>query len=237
MNFNVNKLFRVLSIVLFIGFFIIFSSVVFLEISPFYLVPMRGKILLSAVMVVLLLTSSVMHTHIQPTLKEKYKTMGRATWILFIVYIFYLTLMLFFDVYFGRLIFAFNGSYSEYITTKINLIPFHTIGEYWQRMQHGLYDISWVNVLGNIVAFAPMGVFIPVLLPKFRVFHRYLLLMLVVITCLELMQLLLMVGICDIDDLILNTFGAMLMFWTLKLKIVQKILVRLYLIKTPTQTY
>ena len=66
------------------------------------------------------------------------------------------------------------------------------------------------NLLGNILLFTHLGIFLPVLFPPLRKFFRTLLSVTFIITIIELCQLALMVGSCDIDDLILNVSGAAL---------------------------
>ena len=54
---------------------------------------------------------------------------------------------------------------------------------------------------------------LPVCFPKLRFLMRVLLTVTVLIVCVELIQLLTLVGSCDVDDLILNVLGAAIGFW------------------------
>jgi len=103
----------------------------------------------------------------------------------------------------------------ESISYSLNLVPFRF-----------LFDVSgytirtWItNVGGNIVLFIPMGVFIPVLFPKTRAWSwgQFILKAIVLIAIIELVQLLLMCGQCDIDDVILNVSGMCIGFACTKL--------------------
>lgn len=72
-------------------------------------------------------------------------------------------------------------------------------------------DIFYVaeNIIGNILLFAPLGFFLPLLLNKFRKFKKTVLAGFLVSLLIECSQLFL-IRATDIDDLILNTLGVML---------------------------
>ena len=65
------------------------------------------------------------------------------------------------------------------------------------------------NIIGNVVAFIPFGIFLPVLS------HRRIKLIATTLysfslsLAIELTQLITMVGSCDVDDLILNCLGGL----------------------------
>lgn len=92
-----------------------------------------------------------------------------------------------------------------------NLTPFETIFINIERLS-GWHDLS--NLVGNIVAFIPFGIFL-VLLSKMS-FIRVLAGTFCFSLCLECLQVLFSVGIFDVDDLILNTFGGLLGYWVIK---------------------
>ena len=92
-----------------------------------------------------------------------------------------------------------------------NLYPFREIKRYifhWKQI--GLLS-SFLNLFGNIIGFAPLGFLLPSFSGRCRkywyntVMAGYLLSFGV-----ELVQLLLRAGSCDIDDVILNTTGTLL---------------------------
>jgi glycopeptide antibiotics resistance protein len=91
-----------------------------------------------------------------------------------------------------------------------NLVPFNTIKRYIIHYDHFNFDIWFKNLFGNIVLFVPIGIFLPLLNKKYK---RVLVLTaasIALIAVVELIQLLSKVGSFDIDDIILNTFGALL---------------------------
>ena len=80
---------------------------------------------------------------------------------------------------------------------------------YEQGNQHfwDYYIGYWGNIFGNVILFLPFGFLIKILNPQKRaltlVLYGFL-----VSTCIEVLQLLLQIGVCDIDDVILNVTGA-----------------------------
>ena len=87
-----------------------------------------------------------------------------------------------------------------------NLKPFEAYS-YWFSI--GLYGQIVKNLLGNIVAFVPMG-FFEMALSKHKKFWKVVLKCFIIVTCLELFQFLSCLGYLDIDDITMNTFGCLL---------------------------
>jgi Glycopeptide antibiotics resistance protein len=93
--------------------------------------------------------------------------------------------------------------------TQINLIPFvNTIIPYLEGQQST--RIVMENLLGNILAFSPLGFFLPLLFKSCNRLKVTFLLSLGVSLLIEIVQLLFYLGTCDIDDLILNVVGSLL---------------------------
>lgn len=132
-----------------------------------------------------------------------------VTAILFIIYIAFLFYFLFFSENYGRTNTARGYRY--------NLVPFAEIKRY--IIYHRSFKMSQilVNLLGNIVAFVPMGYF-------FSCFFNRKILTSILCGALssvlvELIQLITMVGSFDVDDIILNTLGVIfgcLMYYIVK---------------------
>ena len=94
---------------------------------------------------------------------------------------------------------------------KYNLLPFETIGRFLRLLgssQGGLRTHAFINLVGNVVMFIPLGFFLPKLWQKQRKLWRTLLTTVLIILLVELTQMFTLVGTCDTDDLILNTLGA-----------------------------
>lgn len=82
---------------------------------------------------------------------------------------------------------------------RINLRPF---------LMFKQFRIGSTQVIGNLVMLLPLGIYTPLLFPKLSGFFRVFFICLLVSICIELMQLITNVRSTDIDDVILNTSGA-----------------------------
>lgn len=102
--------------------------------------------------------------------------------------------------------------YPVQLREHLNLVPFRVIKNYlriFTRPANRIFlPYALTNFLGNILLFIPLGFFPPVLKPRLRKFWKTLLLMLGIMVTVEILQMLLLVGTCDVDDVILNAFGA-----------------------------
>jgi len=103
---------------------------------------------------------------------------------------------------------------------KNNFIPFKSISEMLQ--QHNISTFLR-QILGNILLFAPLGFFVPLIFKNISRFRSILVIGIVSSVGIELLQLMLssILGITykvtDIDDIILNTIGAISGFIILRL--------------------
>jgi len=116
--------------------------------------------------------------------------------ILFVAYVILLTYLTFFSQYYGRGI----GHRS------INIIPLRTIIEF---LTSG-YNMNSIitNILGNIIAFMPMGFLLSIVFKKLHTFLRVGAVILFTSTLIEVAQYFVGVGASDIDDIILNVLGG-----------------------------
>jgi glycopeptide antibiotics resistance protein len=79
------------------------------------------------------------------------------------------------------------------------------------------FRIASTQVIGNLVMLLPLGIYIPLLFPKLSGFFRVFIICLLVSVSIELMQLITNVRSTDIDDVILNTSGAVVGYIIYKL--------------------
>jgi glycopeptide antibiotics resistance protein len=91
-----------------------------------------------------------------------------------------------------------------------NLIPFKTILFYLKG--HNGVLIASINIFGNIIALVPLGFLVPFVFQKMN-WTKIILLASITGLTIELTQLVLHIGIFDIDDVILNGIGVMIGFW------------------------
>lgn len=99
-------------------------------------------------------------------------------------------------------------------TTDYSLIPFRTIREFWHAYRTGALsnEIIVRNLIGNIVLFMPMSWFLPILFEALRNKWLYALTLLGGICLVEVVQHISYRGVMDVDDVILNFAGAMVVF-------------------------
>ncbi|MBD5142360.1 MAG: VanZ family protein [Ruminococcus sp.] len=139
--------------------------------------------------------------------------------ICFIIYLLALLYLLFLQRIFvrgSRIQEIEDYGFWQSIKWSVNLIPFRTILDYIQQMDpisiHSVHDYAFQNIIGNIIWFLPMGVFLPYFSQKQRNFLKFFLTAFFMIVCIEIMQLITLLGSCDIDDLLLNLLGSCIGF-------------------------
>ncbi|WP_312749962.1 VanZ family protein [Epilithonimonas hominis] len=109
------------------------------------------------------------------------------------------------------LLFFASFRYSPTILFEIKTVPFETINDYTTNV------IKWdkiefiKNIFGNIILFIPYG-FLGILYPKLNQFKWLFLTFFITINIIEFSQFYFKRGYADIDDVILNTFGAAIGF-------------------------
>lgn len=90
---------------------------------------------------------------------------------------------------------------------SINLIPFHSINQYLSGSSDTIRRFAFGNVIGNIVIFIPLGLYLPLFKKDKRVLVNLLFIFFVSLVV-EILQGLLGIGVSDIDDIILNSLGG-----------------------------
>ena len=112
---------------------------------------------------------------------------------------------------FARLEAAQAVSLAQYAHGHLELVPLRTIaGQLTLAAEGNLHAIS--NLGGNVLLFAPFGWLLPSLFRPLRRYRRFIAVFAGSVAAVELAQLLLRVGFCDVDDLLLNALGASLGF-------------------------
>lgn len=96
-----------------------------------------------------------------------------------------------------------------------NIVPLQTLKMYFLHADHFSMRYWLINVVGNVAVFVPFGIALPYLL-KLRLM-RFLVIFMVALVTLELLQLVLHRGSFDIDDVLLNTIGAMMGYMSYRL--------------------
>lgn len=120
-----------------------------------------------------------------------------------------------------------GGKRESYLRHFVNFIPFHSIYNVYIKGFLGGYVDSYyilLNLVGNICAFMPLAFFLPYFFRAQKKWYCFLPTVLLFTVAVEALQFTLMVGSCDIDDLLLNAGGAFLFYLLLKLPFLQKLL-------------
>ena len=87
----------------------------------------------------------------------------------------------------------------------LNCVPFFTISGYFSR---GNAELFLINILGNLGIFAPLGFFPPLLWKRWRKWYKTMLLGMGISALIECLQVFTLRSV-DVDDVILNTLGAL----------------------------
>ncbi|MDY5101737.1 MAG: VanZ family protein [Agathobacter sp.] len=108
----------------------------------------------------------------------------------------------------------FDGSFEQILAlhqtivadhnSDYNLIPFKTIKSYIKNICE---KYAFMNIFGNIIPFIPLGYLGASIFPK-NSFFKNTIICLMLITLIEVCQLVFSIGFFDIDDIILNLGGS-----------------------------
>lgn len=166
-------------------------------------------------------------------LREEYRrrVVLALEWGVFLVYLLMLSSLLFGGyrtIAFGHLL---DRDWGLYLRFNANFIPFHTIGEYIRRfLDHSMnYDIILQNLLGNLILFMPMAVFLPCVFHRMYQFRYLVPVMAGILVLVEVVQLVFWLGSLDVDDFILNFSGAMMALGFIHIPAVKRLLQKCYL--------
>lgn len=150
-----------------------------------------GLVFLAGILALMLLTVAYfIHRH-------KYKGEKKFPWakvFLWLVFLGYLVVVLY----------ATMLRWSGFFHREWNLHLFRAWREAWNNFSAK----NWANVLLNVAMFGPLGFLLPLLGKKLRKWYVTLPVGFGVSLTIELLQLAMGRGICDVDDLFCNTLGA-----------------------------
>ena len=134
--------------------------------------------------------------------REKSKPHPLAV-LLFVLYLLLLFYLLFFSETYGR---TMDSGY------RYNLEPFKEIKRFWSNRDSLGWNSVITNLVGNIVAFAPFGFFLPMLCRAGRNVFGCVILSALFSLAVEVVQLFSKVGAFDVDDILLNAIGGLVGF-------------------------
>ncbi len=136
-----------------------------------------------------------------------------GTVVVWTVFVLYLVLLL-------KLLLLSRPLGSEH---SLNLIPFATISNYVFSPSAVVKRFAVVNVIGNIVAFVPLGAFLPLVGRRTGIWAN-----LLVVACasvaVEIVQGVFGLGASDVDDVLLNTLGGLIgiLFFTVLRRLLRR---------------
>lgn len=158
------------------------------------------------------------------------KPMKINLYIFFGLYLILLITLTLFDSLWLRNGFNFSGF--DNIQDRINLVPFKTIMTFVKEFD-SMYSTSQImlNLFGNVCAFMPMALFLPLLFKRQNKFFQFVITLILMILGIEFLQLITGSGRFDIDDLILNLFGAVLVYLLFKIKSVKALIHNIFLLE------
>lgn len=179
-----------------------------------------GKLIFFFFPIILFLTNMLIQIKTSKDNKEKQQIRKNAFICMFILYVIILFDLLFLsNSYRAGNLFTWTRKYplfsKENLSVNMNIIPLKNILEYiFKLLNHQINTkIVIVNILGNLIAFAPFGFFIQELFnDKIKNLKQFTICMIIGIFIIETIQFLTRVGSFDIDDLILNLTGAIAVY-------------------------
>lgn len=130
---------------------------------------------------------------------ERHRKLG---FLFFVLYLVLLTYFLFFAEEMGRTP-GIRAGYSY------NLTPLKEIRRFLTHADVLGWRAVFLNIVGNMAAFMPFGFFLPEIWSRVDRWYTTTLLRAVFSLCIETTQLVFRVGSFDVDDLLLNTIGAL----------------------------
>lgn len=207
----------------------VFSIVVYLitDIHPRVVISPEGRLVLLGIFCIFLYIGS--HIICKVPAININKIMKTTFFIFFMLYLSLLLTFTLFDPMFGR-----NGTVNfilsdkmllkNYLANSFNIIPFATVIEYVKALLAQSMNLSTIvtNLFGNLIALAPMALFLPMFIKKCENFKHFIIFTAGIVVLIELLQLIFVTGSCDIDDLILNVVGASITFILLRTKLIGK---------------
>jgi len=222
-------------------FSIILYSFSILFLLIYLLMELNDRIFMSEFGRLFLLCGSCVFLYFGALLLSKYrkdnKPMKISLWIFFILYCILLITLTLFDPMWGRHgfnIFNWTSEYlNNYIESSFNLIPFATIVGYIKDIFNSLLDTRTIffNIFGNFVCMMPFAFFLPLLFKKINNTKKFLLSILGVTIGIEVLQFITFTGSCDIDDVILNTLGAVVMYKILNIKDINNLIKNIFFLE------
>ena len=180
-----------------------------------------------AIPIFLIIATMIVEIKKSKDIQEKNQIRNFWLKILFIIYLLLLITILFLKNEYRMGGFEDINTFSNEHFETINIIPFATIIGYISGLLFEDININIVviNLATNLLLFTPMGFFIPILFDKkVKNIKQFGMVMILITMFVEIVQFITYSGSTDIDDIILNTTGAIIIYMLMKTKFVKKLL-------------
>ena len=177
--------------------------------------------------ILLIITTMIVQIKKAKDIQEKSRIRNFWLKILFIIYFLLLITVLFLNNEYRMYVFQNINIFSKEHFEMSNIIPFATIIDYISRLVSNEINagIVIINFATNLLLFAPMGFFIPMLYSDMIKNIKQVAIFMIIITLIvEVLQFITFRGSTDIDDIILNTLGAVIVYIIMKTRFVKKLL-------------
>lgn len=178
--------------------------------------------------------SQELKTGFQQVVNPLYGWLRKLAWVGFILYSLVVVWKLLIQRMINRILSYMNGFYgSSYVNTQswlpehqgffdfsvwemnVNFIPFKTI-IFYAKAEHVNTDIAINNLMGNFVLLLPLGLLLPFLFKRCQTLTSIAAVAFGVSALIEVIQFILQIGMADVDDILLNTIGAIVGFYGYK---------------------
>ena len=209
------------------------------QVVQIYLTGMRhvthGLILIVGICLPLML-GTYLYTRVLTNPAERRRAVRFSFFVLFVFYCAVVLGALIVSRVDYRTFAATKAAYWEHFELNTNFNPLETVRLYINAIKYNYIgmEIPLSNLVGNAMLFMPMSVFLPCLFRPMQKLWRFALTMLLLLVAVEAVQLLLACGSCDVDDVLLNLAGTLIVFSILKLPFLQRLLKKLYLLPEAT---
>ena len=122
-----------------------------------------------------------------------------------------------------------TSSFQYYIDHALNLVPFKTISIYIKNMYLDILTTENVmyNLVGNFICMMPLSIFLPLLFKCENNIKTFIKTIILIPIMIELIQFITTSGSCDIDDVILNSSGAIILYLLISIKRVKRLLFKI----------
>ena len=210
---------KIINIIICIIIILFYGLVIITGILPNFIID--TKILLGCLIIPIVIVFLTMIMEIRKSKNENEKIKIKKFWTitLFCMYCISLISILFLKNEYRLIDITYNiNPFSREHFETVNIIPFKTIVDFFNNWNIKVFIL---NIGVNILLFMPMGIFIPSLFKNnIKNLGQFILIMFIISLTVEIMQFITFRGSADIDDIILNVFGAVISYLFSNLKIV-----------------